>query len=369
MGLFRRPSVATAAVKHSFVEVIQNEGNNTNRDIIAWRHPSTDFNTHSKLLVRQGEEAIFENGASEWQVFPECTECHLHTQNIAIIRNLQQALSGGQSWFPCRIYFISTEEFQVPWGTEVPIGYTCPLIGRGTLMRGFGEYTIKVSDSALFAKKLLRDGVSYTVQELKVKLFQRIYQEIAEVISDVLEKNQIVSMECSKKKKEISNLCKPGVQALLFDYGISLVDFTVNLVLDEEQRQMYEQSIRLQEMSAQGKDKARMIDAQSKMRELEKMGGVYTTIKGMDILQTLAENPAGGVASAGAGIGMGMAVGGMMSNITETVFPNKATQQQHAEAIQPDPVESLEKMKLMLEKGLISQDIYDRKVTEILSRL
>jgi membrane protease subunit (stomatin/prohibitin family) len=123
------------------------------------------------------------------------------------------------------------------------------------------------------------------------------------------------------------------------------------------------------------------------------MGNAYTTIKGMELLEALAENPAGGVASAGAGIGMGMAAGSVVSNIAETVFSNsrivrsQQPQQQNSggtgrfnntegspcgtphSTSEPDPIVSLEKMKLMLEKGLIPQAVYDQKVAEILSRL
>jgi len=385
MGLFHRPTVATPSNGHSFVDVIQNEGDNTSRGLIAWRHPSTDFNTHSKLIVRKGEEAIFENGASEWAVFPGGTECELHTQNIAIIRKFREFLSGGHSYFPCRVYFISTKDFNIEWGTIEPIGYTCPVIGKGALLRGGGEYTIKVIDSETFAVELLRDANCFTIEDLKMFLFERIYQRIASIISNVLQENSISSMECSQKKVEIAEACLPKIQQFLNQYGLLLKDFTVSLALDEEQRQMYEQSIRLRRMNAEGEDEARMIGAQSKIREMETMGNAYATIKGMELLQALAENPSGGIAGAGAGLGMGMAAGGIVSNIAETVFsnakvipqqPNPGESGRFVNAAgtaqpfsEPDPVASLEKMKLMLEKGLISQAVYDQKVAEILSRL
>lgn len=368
MGLFHRPTATSPSGGHSFVDIIQNEGNNTGRGLIAWRHPSSDFNTHSKILVRKGEEAIFENGASEWAVFPSGTECELQTQNIAMIRSFRDALSGGQSYFPCRVYFVSIEEFEIPWGTVDPIGYTCPLLGAGAQLRGGGIYVIRVVDTETFIKKVLRDNNSYTVDNLKVKLFERVYQEIADIISSVLENNSINSMECSKKKKEVAQLCQPDIQKLLDAYGIMLVDFTVSLELDEEQRQMYEQAVRLQRMSAQGEAQARIIGAHSKVEEMQTLGNAYTTIKGMDMLQTIAENPgAGGIASAGAGIGMGIAAGGTFANITQTVFPGNQIPQ--PVSAQPDPVESLQKMKQMLDAGLIPQAVYDQKVAEILSRL
>lgn len=391
MGLFHRSTVEQPSQEHPFVNVIQNEGNNTGRGLIAWRDPRTNFNTHSKLFVRRGEEAIFENGASEWSVFPEATECELSTQNIAIIRSLREALSGGQSMFPCRVYFVSTEEFEIPWGTTDPIGYTCPLIGPGAQMKGNGEYTIRVIDSEAFVKKFLRDNDAYTIGDLKKKFDERIYQEVAGIISSVLEKQEIKSLEVSKKKKELAELCQPMIQTLFdkYEYGLMLVAFTISLKLDDDQRRMYEDEVRRQSLSATGEAEARNITAESKVQELNTMGQNYRTIKGMELLQTLAENPgAGGIASAGAGIGMGMAAGGVISDIAKTVFTSdqQRTQQppqQHGygnggrfgvgesapQTRMPNPMESLSTMKQMLDKGLISQDIYDKKVAEILSRL
>lgn len=374
MGLFHRSTVASPSNSHSFVDVIQNEGNNTGRGLIAWRHHSTDFNTHSKLLVRRGEEAVFENGASEWAIFPGGTEYELETQNIAVIRSFREALSGEKSYFPCRVYFISTEEFEVPWGTDDPVGFTCPLIGEGAQLRGGGIYVIRVIDSETFVKKVLRDNESYTITDFQYKLFQRIYQKVAAIISNTLEESRINSFECSKKKDEIAEQCKPRIQELLKDYGIMLIDFTVSLELDEKQKEMYEEENRRITMRAQGKAKERLIAADSKVEELQKMGSNYTTIKGMDIMESIANNPdSGGISGIGAGLGMGMAAAGAFGNLAQTAFGGIQTPAQQIPqpqpTAQPDPMESLKKLKQMLDAGLIPQSTYDQKVAEILSRL
>lgn len=389
MGLFNKPSSSFVSGGHSLVaDVIQNEGGNTGRGLIAWRDPREDFNTGSKLIVRQGEEAVFENGGSEYAVFPR-GEYELKTQNKVFVRWFQERLTGGASSFPCRVYFVSVEEFEVDWYTTDPIGYKCPEIGPGTQMRGGGKYVIQVVDSMKFTSKMLRDNLSYDVDMMKVKLTERIYQDVAEVISDVLETNLVLSMEFSKKKKAISELCKPRVQDLLEPYGIQLNDFTISLEVDEDQRQQYEQFLRAKTMDARGDAMKRAIDAQSKVQELQMMGNAYQTIKGMELLGDIANNPgAGGVAAAGAGFGMGMAAGNVFGNIAQSVFTQQSQtppqpQQtgfggperfgvgggQPQQTTQPDPVESLQKMKQMLDKGLITQQVYDAKVTEIMSRL
>ncbi|MBO4907442.1 MAG: SPFH domain-containing protein [Bacteroidaceae bacterium] len=368
MGLFSRPTVAQPQQDHAFTNVIQNEGGNTGRGLIAWRDPRTDFNTHSKLIVRRGEEAVFENGGSEYISFTN-GEYDLATDNHYFFRNLREKLSGGASRFPCRVYFVSVEEFQIGWGTTSPIGYTCPILGPGIHLYGGGEYTLRVHDSETFTTKLLRDSESYTIEDLKDKLFERTKKNILDIISETLEKNQINCMEVSKKAREIADAAMPRISDLLSPYGISLIDFTAELEVDEEQRQMYEQEFR-----------KRSIRGQGAAAEVNALGGNYAMVKGLEALQASAENPnGGGMANMGMGMGMGMAAAQMFSQMGGMFggqqAPQQAPQQQAPQQQAPqqpaaaDPMETLAKLKKMLDAGLIPQAAYDAKVQEVLAKM
>ena len=110
--------------------------------------------------------------------------------------------------------------------------------------------------------------------------------------------------------------------------------------------------------------------------------------------QELANNPgAGGVAAAGAGMGMGIGAAGAFGSIAQQVFapaqngfapqqPTNPTQnapsgrftQKNSASVTPavnaeDPMETLGKLKKLLDAGLIEQAEYDAKKTEILSRM
>ena len=103
------------------------------------------------------------------------------------------------------------------------------------------------------------------------------------------------------------------------------------------------------------------------------------------ILGDLANNPgAGGVAAAGAGLGMGIGAGGVFGSMAQQIFSpmnpqpqqpiqpqpsGRFTQKPAVEEPKEDPVAALEKLKLMLDKGLIPQEKYDAKVQEILNRM
>ena len=113
-----------------------------------------------------------------------------------------------------------------------------------------------------------------------------------------------------------------------------------------------------------------------------------------NILGDLARNPgAGGVGAMGAGMGMGFAAGGVFNGMAQQMFApmNGGVQQQQQQqspvqaapsgrfsqqsdvgggaGASDDPMESLGKLKKLLDAGLIEQSEYDAKKTEILSRL
>lgn len=139
----------------------------------------------------------------------------------------------------------------------------------------------------------------------------------------------------------------------------------------------------------------------NKQRDVTAMNPVGTdhalTITGIEkdaAGNALANNPgAGGVAAAGAGMGMGIGAAGAFGSIAQQVFapaqngfapqqPTNPTQnapsgrftQKNSASVTPavnaeDPMETLGKLKKLLDAGLIEQAEYDAKKTEILSRM
>ena len=127
---------------------------------------------------------------------------------------------------------------------------------------------------------------------------------------------------------------------------------------------------------------------------LDILGSDWGRIQGAGILRDLANIPgAGGVAAAGAGMGMGFGAAGAFGSIAQQVFapaqngfapqqPTNPTQnapsgrltQKNSASVTPavnaeDPMETLGKLKKLLDAGLIEQAEYDAKKTEILSRM
>ena len=199
----------------------------------------------------------------------------------------------------------------------------------------------------------------------------QISQEVSYVVANKLEERSLTRSinAISGQTKDFALTLKPVFDDLFNNYGLEVIDFSfenLSIVETEERRQWR------QRLSA-----AKNIGYTPN----------YNQAVQQELLKDVATNPgAGGIAAAGAGLGMGMAAGNAFAQMATTAFGNPQPQQPpqpqgfggqgrfgtgtpQQPAAQPDPMESLSKMKQLLDAGLIKQEQYDAKVAEIMSRL
>jgi membrane protease subunit (stomatin/prohibitin family) len=102
-------------------------------------------------------------------------------------------------------------------------------------------------------------------------------------------------------------------------------------------------------------------------QELREMGLIdmqtYMQLQAADAMRDAANAPGGSLAGAGVGVGAGMTLGQMMTQSMQQGMG------QGAGAAAADPVAKLQQLKQMLDAGLITQDEYDQKKTDILSKM
>lgn len=380
MGLFHRNEKEAnfAGGSKNVMESIQRQ-NDTGT--LIYLDPRQDFNTNSVITVAPNEQAIFIKNGEFYGTLPSGRH-EVKTENYPLLSRIRNMLTGGMSTFTCQVYHVQTNEQKIDWGTSTPIEIQDFFLGGGfigvpTLIRGAAAFRVRFNineddDASKRAfMRLMGDQSTYTVADLGIMFEAEIGQKISSVVGKTLES---ISMQrsinaISSQLEDFATVLKPRFGEVFVDYGLELVNFSFyNLNIDEtDERKKYLD---------------RLIAAAHT--------GSYDKAVQQELLKDVAVNPgAGGIASAGAGLGMGMAAGNAFAQMATTAFSNPqiqqppqpqgfggqgrfgtggAPQQQPASA-QPDPMESLSKMKQMLDAGLIKQEQYDAKVAEIMSRL
>lgn len=342
--------------------------------------PRQDFNTNSVITVAPNEQVIFIKNGEFYGTLPSGRH-EVKTENYAVLSRIRNMLTGGMSTFTCQVYHVQTNEQKVDWGTSSPIEIQDFFLGGGaigvpTYIRGAAAFRVRFNineddDASKKAfMKLMGDKSTYTVTDLGIMFEAEIGQKISSTVGKTLEG---ISMQrsinaISSQLEDFAATLKPKFDEVFTDYGLELVNLSFyNLNIDEsDERKKYLD---------------RLIAAAHT--------GGYDKAVQQELLKDVAVNPgSGGIASAGAGLGMGMAAGNAFAQMATTAFGNPQPQQPIQQqgfggqnrfgtgatppqpvVPQPDPMESLAKMKGMLDAGYITQEQYDAKVAEIMSRL
>ena len=424
MGFFKRNANESAYVggKKHFADVIKNTGAG---ELLVWRQPEEDFNDGSTLIVMPGEEAVFIKGGVIEQVFSNGTYI-LSTDNYPFISRWRNARTGGVSTFNCVVYFVKKAlSVEVKWGTDSKIQVRDKVLGMATKLGARGSYKLCVENPGIFITKLVGNNISFMhPQELDNYFFNEFQSKIKNVIAKALDEREKELLGIDAQLEDLSIAINPFFQEILGEYGLKCVSFAVAAVeieddplrrkRDEIEQKMYEQSrqgdvdaantvkqgkadaeamaikgqaeidlkyrqglIDVQIMLAQGKAEKEVMDY------LGESG--WSKQQAAEILKTFASNPGGGgLATAGAGLGIGMTMSGpfanlanqmispMMSISTPDVTPSAPSSSRFEEqgyVSKEDPKMVLGKLKELLDAGLITEDEYNQKKKEVLSRI
>jgi membrane protease subunit (stomatin/prohibitin family) len=366
MAFFKKnpnESAYTGGKKH-FTDVIKNSGPG---DLLIWRQPEEDFNTYSTLIVMPGEEAVFvKNGAVE-QVFYSGTY-RLATENYPFISRLLNAFSGGISSFNCVVYFVrKAHSMEILWGTSSPIQVRDKLLGIATKLRARGSYKIQVDAPQVFLIKLIGNNVNVMQQqELIDDYFANEFQgKIKSSITRALNETQFELLGIEARLEEFAEIVEPLFGEVLSEYGLKMIKFSISAIDidDDELRRRYDEI---------GMDAiAKLRNVQADRGVIDVLGDDWGRQQAANILNGIVKNPAsGGLTTAGAGIGMGVAAGSVLGNMAaQMLTPTSPAASTAVNNNGDDPVTALKKLKEMLDLDLIEKTEYDSKKIEIIKRM
>lgn len=388
MSIFGRNPNEDAYVggKKHFADVIKNSGPG---DLLIWRQPEEDFNNNSTLIVMPGEEAVFIKDGSIVQTFGN-GKYILNTENYPFLSRLRNLMTGGISTFNCVVYFVRTaHNVEIRWGTDSPLQVRDKLLGIATKVRARGAYKVTVSNPGVFLEKLVGNNVPFESPDDLSRYFAMQFQgKIKASLTRALNKTTTELLGIEARLEDLAADVEPFFKESLDEYGLRCVQFVIGAldIDDDELRRRYD------EIGMDNIEKIR--GAQGDRAVMDVLGNDWGRQQAANILTNLSMNPgAGGVAAEGAGLGMGIAAGSAVGSLAQEMFApmhqaqpaapqstqpaagSRFVQQgaqvapQKEECGQADPVVALKQVKAMFDAGLITQEEFESKKVEILSRM
>lgn len=330
-------------IKKQFIDVLhwteEEEG------VLAWRYPMQDFEIQygAALTVRESQMAVFVNEGKIADVFGP-GNYKLSTNTLPLLTNLKNWDKLFESPFKSDVYFFSTRlQLGRKWGTPQPITVRDNEFGMVRL-RAFGMYSYRLTDPRLFHTEISGTRESYTRDLLE----EQLRNLVVSAMSNAFGASGIPFVDMAGNQQLLADKIREAVAPLFGRYGLALDAFAVeNISLPDELQKAIDTRISM-----------------GMMGDLKR----FTQYQVASSIPLAAQNE-GGLAGIGAGLGAGVGIGQVMGQAVADTLRDTPSAAAPAAAPVDTPEARLEKLKALLDKGLISPDDYEKSKAEVLKKL
>ncbi len=385
---------------------------------LVWRHPMTEFSLGSRLIVREGQEAIFLLNGEAMDSFGPGK----HVLETPILPKMQEKLGSLSQDVPFRaeVYFINmTTQFNQKWGTPSKVSLRDPETRISFDIGASGGFSIRIVN----ARKILSRVVGTQEQMSSEQLFdmsagffrQTVLGRIRARLAQCIMSQNIPILELDAHLDEITEAIQKAVNGDLEEYGIELPNFSVvNIVYPDDDphfkklKEYYARKVldlnnakleaeikraEIESAAAEAEAEAarkRILGqadadvyrakANAEAEEMRNKGYTYRDQTERDVATAAMSHPSpagdvGGMSSdlVKLGVQMGMArqVADIVSNAAGGFSPDAGRTPPPAQAAQSgDSFETrVKKLQFMLESHAITKEMYDQKIAQILAEI
>ena len=340
-------------IKKQFIDIIQ--WTEDSDGTLAWRFPMAgmEIQNGGQLVVRESQMALFVNEGKVADVFGPGTH-RLTTQTLPVLTYLKNWDKLFQSPFKSDVYFFSTrQQVDQKWGTPQPITIRDTDFGAIRL-RAFGNYSFRVVEPKLFQTEISGTRERYEVGDLDGQLRGLVLQNISNAIAS----SGIPFLDLASNQLMFAQALTAQLAPEFAKIGLKLEGMTVqNVSLPEELQTILDQKIG---MGMVGNDMAKFMQ--------------YQTAQAIPKFADGAGSGGGGIAGDAMGLGAGVALGQVLAQNLASGLQGKAANSQASAPADvgvkaEDVMATLEKLGELKTKGILTQEEFDAKKTELLKKL
>ena len=257
-------------------------------DLLFWKWNNDEIKKGSKLIIRQGQDAIFMFNGKVEGIFRDEGSYDIESEIVPFLSTLKSFKFGFNTPMRAEVLFVNTKEVPMKWGTKNAINLPAAGLPGGMPIRAFGTYNCYVADDMVLIERIAGIKKQFSVDEVRERVTSML--------------NQLLMKWITKEGKDMFNL-----QANAYDIskgicedldmemqkiGIGITDFAIASISYPEEVQRMQTKAAAQSMVGD-------------MNRYQQMGMVDAMTKG---------GSGHGVASDMMQMQMGMAMGQQMVN-------------------------------------------------------
>ncbi len=299
MGLF-------SFLKNNTLKVI--EWLDDSKNTIVYRYPmdGRSIMFGSKLTVRASQIAVFVNKGKVADVFQPGMYT-LSTSNLPILTQLLSLPYGFKSPFYSEVYFINTKQFtNQKWGTSNPLTMRDKEFGN-IRIKAFGTFAYKVDNAETFLGELFGTNSTFATEDITNYLKSMLVSGI----SDTIAESKVSALDLACNLTEFNEVVKTNLSEKFSELGLKLTNLVIENISFPEEIE-------------------KALDTRSSMGILGDKMDTFVKYQTANAMRDAANNPNGGLANAGVGVGAGLAMSNIMKeSLSQNTEQTKTVQKKH----------------------------------------
>ena len=301
--------------------------------LLLWKFPSAhdEIKDASKLLVGPGQGVLLVYEGQVAAVLDAEGLYNINTDNQPFITTLLKLRTGFESEHKLHLYFYRrAANVNQPWGTATPVKYLDPVYHFPVELGAHGNFSFRLADARRFFTEVTGLSDYYLVAQATQVLQSRLGQELATQLA-------IAAWSYQQLDAQLATLAAQLREPLAAEFaqlGLELTDFRLTGTRFDAATQ--QRIGRLAEVAAGSQAAA-------------SVGLSYPELEKLNALRDAART-SGGLAGAGLQFGAGAELGRLLGSQPSPVPPAPA-----------DPAEQLQKLKQLLDAGVITPAEFEAK--------
>ncbi len=204
---------------NQFANVV--EWNEYRDDVIFWKWTNNEIKKDSRLVIRQGQDAIFMYNGKIEGIFKDEGSYNIESEIIPFLSTLKGFKFGFNSGIRAEVLFVNTKIFHIKWGTKNVISLPAPGLPGGMPIRAFGTFDVKVNDYLQLIDALAGVKQIYTIEDIRDYVISILDPLLMRWISK--EGKDMFNLQANSI--EISNGIKMDLDMELLKIGLTVTGF------------------------------------------------------------------------------------------------------------------------------------------------
>ncbi|WDF57385.1 SPFH domain-containing protein [Mucilaginibacter sp. KACC 22063] len=327
----------TSFFKDQFASVI--EWKDQPQEVLFYKFPfkRDEIKDASKLIIAPGQGCLLVYEGKVTGVLENEGVYTLQTDNEPFITNLLKLTQGFESEHKLKIYFYrKAEVVNQGWGTSTRVMYEDPVYHFPVNLGAYGNYSFKLTDARVFLTEIAGLSDLYNIAQAQMLIQSRIEQGLTVTLAT----SAYSILQIDAKLNELAETLKNQLNNIFAELGFELTNFKLQgASFDQQTQQQINQ----------------LANARAGMLASELTGLSFTEREKLQALRDAARNESG-IAGAGLQFNLGNSL-------------NNTSGQPPVTAGDADPMTQLQKLKTLLDQGILTQEEFDSKKKQWLDKL